>query len=75
MFFSLVRRLTSIAARLACDDGGSDLIEYALLTALVGILGILSFTNLSGPMSNNYTGWDSSVRSLWIPPAPAASGS
>jgi Flp pilus assembly pilin Flp len=73
MSFSLARPLTSLAARLASDDSGSDLIEYALLTALVALIGFLSFTTLSGRMSTAYSGWDSAEQDLWIPPGPAGS--
>jgi Flp pilus assembly pilin Flp len=72
MFLSLARRLTSLTARFACDDGGADLIEYALLTALFALAGFLSFTTLSGRMGSAYSGWDNGQQGLWIPPAPAS---
>ncbi len=75
MLLSLSRRLTSFAARFARDDRGADLIEYALLTVLFGLLGFLSFTTLSGRMGTAYSGWDSGQQSLWTPPPPAGSGS
>ena len=36
------------------DDAGQDLIEYALLAALVGIGGVLSMKGLSNKISNTF---------------------
>jgi Flp pilus assembly pilin Flp len=72
-FLMKASSLTSLAARLMCDDDGADLIEYALLTALFGLMGFLSFTSLSPKMSSAYSGWDNGEQGLWIPPQPAGS--
>jgi hypothetical protein len=73
MSFSLASPLTSLAARFACDDRGADLIEYALLTALFGLAGFLSFTSLAPRMGGAYQGWDTAEQGLWIPPQPTGS--
>ena len=36
------------------DDAGQDLIEYALLAALVGLGGVLSMKGLSNKISNTF---------------------
>jgi Flp pilus assembly pilin Flp len=63
-------RLTRLVAAFVCDDCGSDLLEYALLTALVGLTGFLAFSQVSTKMSTAYTGWNNAADSRWIPPAP-----
>src|ERR1051326_519642 len=43
------RRITSLVAGFVRDDSGVDLVEYALLSALVGLAGLVLF-NLSTRM-------------------------
>jgi len=45
-------------------DGGQDLIEYALLSALVGTLGIMAWGGIRAGIGNSYLGWDSGVQTL-----------
>ena len=40
--------------RLIFDDGGQDLIEYTLLSALIGIVGILAWTNVGSAINTTY---------------------
>ncbi len=46
------------------DDSGQDVIEYALLSALVGTVGLLIWQNIGTGISNAYSGWDSGIQSL-----------
>jgi Flp pilus assembly pilin Flp len=64
----------AIAARVIADDGGQDLIEYALLTALIGIAGLLALSALSTRMGTAYSGWNTAGQNAWqpCPPQPAA---
>jgi pilus assembly protein Flp/PilA len=50
--------------RLLRDEGGQDLIEYALLAAFIGVVGILAWTNIQTGIGRAYTGWDSGVKTL-----------
>lgn len=50
--------------RLLTSDDGQDLIEYALLSALIGIVGILAWTNISSAIGISYTNWDSGVQNV-----------
>ncbi len=52
------------------DDSGDDLIEYALLTTLIGLVGITAFSILSTVLSTAYTAWNTAVVDLWESPAP-----
>ena len=56
------------------DDRGQDLIEYGLLTAMIGIAGLLALSSLSGKMGTVYSSWDAAGQNAWqpCPPQPAA---
>ena len=49
--------------RLLKDDRGQDLIEYGLLGAFIGTVGILAWQAISVQIGTHYTGWDTSVQS------------
>jgi pilus assembly protein Flp/PilA len=46
---------------LIADDAGQDLIEYALLAALVGLGGVLSMKGLSNKIANTFNSVGSSL--------------
>ena len=58
------RNVTPLTARLLCEEDGQDIIEYALLAALIGIVGILTWKNIAGGIGTAYTGWDTGVQDL-----------
>lgn len=64
----------AVAARFMTDDSGQDLIEYALLTAIIGVAGVLIFSTLSTTMSTAYSNWNTAGQNAWqpCPPQPAA---
>jgi len=64
----------AVVTRLATDDRGQDLIEYALLTALIGVSGVLVLSTLSTQMGIAYNGWNTAGQNAWqpCPPQPAA---
>ena len=53
-----------LITRLLHEDCGQDLIEYALLAALIGTVGILIWQNIGVGIGNAYLGWDSGVQDL-----------
>ncbi len=58
------------------DDRGQDLIEYALLGAFIGIVGIVAWTTVGSAISTTYGGWDTNVQGLSATtPDPIGSGS
>jgi Flp pilus assembly pilin Flp len=68
--------MKSILSRLAHDDSGQDIVEYALLAAFFGVVGYLVMPLIVTEASNTYTTWKdpaTGVPSLWDPPAPAGS--
>jgi Flp pilus assembly pilin Flp len=61
--------------QLLLDDGGQDLIEYALLTGLIGFAGLAVFDVIRGAIETTYDSWESSTNDLWEPPDPIGGGS
>jgi Flp pilus assembly pilin Flp len=50
--------------RFVREDAGQDIIEYALLSAFIGVVGILAWQNIGVGVLNAYTGWDTGVQGL-----------
>jgi Flp pilus assembly pilin Flp len=57
------------------DDSGQDVIEYALLTAGIGIAGIALWPVIETSIRVSYQNLDTSTQNLWVPPDPAGGGS
>jgi Flp pilus assembly pilin Flp len=61
--------------RFVREESGQDIIEYALLSALIGVVGILIWQNIGSGLASAYTGWDTGVQSISsCTPDPIASG-
>lgn len=56
--------LRRLFARLLHDESGQDVIEYALLTAFIGTVGVLAWQNIGSGIGSAYSGWDTGVQSL-----------
>jgi len=52
------------------NDDGQDLIEYALLTSIIGIAGVLLLPGIQTKMASAFSGWVSSVQAIWVPNDP-----
>ena len=61
--------------RLFSDEQGQDLIEYALLTTVIGFAGLAVFSVLLDVISNTYGSQEGAVNDRWIPSDPGAGGS
>ena len=72
MFTLSSRSLVTLVTAFVYDERGDDLIEYALLAGLMGLVGVLAFNAVSGKMSNAYTGWNANAQSQWVPDAPVS---
>ena len=59
------RSLLTWILRLAREDSGQDLVEYALLTASVGLAGAAVFAVMGLVLNTAYTNWDSGTQNLW----------
>jgi Flp pilus assembly pilin Flp len=60
----------ALPARLLREEAGQDIVEYALLTGLIGIAGILVWQQLAATIAAVYSGTDASVQGLAAPPDP-----
>jgi Flp pilus assembly pilin Flp len=67
---SLAERVRSEFRRFSADTTGQDLIEYALLTAFVGVAGAAAFGLLASTLGLAYGSWDAGSQGLWVPPNP-----
>jgi Flp pilus assembly pilin Flp len=52
------------------DDSGNDLLEYALLSALIGIAGAVGLALMPGIINAIYSSWDAATQAAWVPPDP-----
>lgn len=57
--------------RLLHDDSGQDLIEYALLTTVIGLAVVAVFDVLRGSIGFVYGTWNTSTNAIWETPNPA----
>jgi Flp pilus assembly pilin Flp len=56
--------------RLFADEQGQDLIEYALLTTVIGLASIAVFDLIRAAIANAYTTYNAATNSNWYPPDP-----
>jgi Flp pilus assembly pilin Flp len=62
-----------LLVRLIVEDGGQDLIEYALLSTAVGLAAAAGLLVLQNAIGIGYTARNTNVNNLWQPPNPAGS--
>jgi Flp pilus assembly pilin Flp len=56
--------MRELIMRMVGEESGQDLIEYALLAAFVGIVGILAWQAIGAGIGVAYSGWDTGVQDL-----------
>jgi Flp pilus assembly pilin Flp len=59
--------------RLLRDDGGQDIVEYALLTAFFGLCALAAFASMQSALGVNFTTTSGGLQGLWDPPPPSGS--
>jgi Flp pilus assembly pilin Flp len=59
--------------RIARDDSGQDVVEYALLTAFFGLAALAAWTSIRDAIGMSYGSTTSGVQGLWDPPPPSGS--
>ena len=62
--------LFSLLARLWREEEGQDLLEYALLTGIIGVSSVLLFTSVAPKMSAAYQAWNTAQENVWEPGPP-----
>ena len=63
-------RMGRLLRRLARDDTGQDLIEYALLTGIIAVAGAMLFPALQSCMASAYQTWSDNAQAIWEVPPP-----
>jgi len=63
----------AFVARLFHEDSGQDLVEYALLTMVVGFAGAVAAPYVGNAISYTYDHWVTNVDTIWASPDPAGS--
>jgi Flp pilus assembly pilin Flp len=63
-------RLSRLLSQLVHDNDGQDLIEYALLTGIIAIAGILVFPTIQIKMADAYRDWNDNAQAIWETPPP-----
>jgi Flp pilus assembly pilin Flp len=63
----------TLVARLGRDEGGQDLVEYALLVAFFGITFLAVWTSVFNAVGARYGGTRAGMQGLWDPPDPGGS--
>ncbi len=58
--------------RLWCHDDGQDVVEYALLTASVGLMGIAAWPLITAGIAAAYQRFDTDIQDLWETPDPGS---
>jgi len=53
-----------LIVRLFRDESGQDIIEYGLLGAFIGTVGILAWQGISAQIGIHYSGWNTGVQGL-----------
>ena len=62
-----------LLVRFVSEDRGQDLIEYALLTTVVGFSGAAVFTLIMSAIGATYGSWETGLNGLSEPPSPGGS--
>jgi Flp pilus assembly pilin Flp len=65
------RTLGELFARFLKDEAGQDLIEYALLTATIGVASAAAWTALGPTIRGTYQSWNDNLYNLWQSPDPS----
>lgn len=58
--------------RLVFDEQAQDLIEYVLLSAGLGFVGIAAWPAIQAAIGTTYTNLDIATQGLWVPPPPGS---
>ena len=66
----LGRLISRLGQKLSQDEDGQDLIEYALLTTIIALVGILVFPSIQTKMADAYQSWNDNAQEISEPPPP-----
>ena len=72
---NLVHAVRESFRRLSLDESGQDLIEYALLATVIGLVGVLAFQFFATTLQVVYQSWDTATQNSWEQQPPVSGGS
>ena len=64
--------VSQLIRRFVREERGQDILEFAILGALIGVAGAAIFPRIETRLSSLFSGWGAAVQDLWIPDDPAA---
>ena len=59
------RRVVDIARRLRGDEQGQDLVEYALLVALIGLAALVAAPLIEQAIATGYGSYNTNIQDRW----------
>lgn len=62
--------MKTLLTQLLVEERGQDLVEYGLLAALIGCVGVAIFPAIQAKLNGTYTGWGKQIQNLWVPKDP-----
>jgi Flp pilus assembly pilin Flp len=69
----MTRQLFRFVRELIADDHAQDLIEYALLGSLIGLVGVAAFSSIQAAIASTYQAWNTNNNNNWQMPDPGGS--
>jgi len=69
----MTARISWLVRELFWDERGQDLLEYALLSAFIGLAGLAALNGIGVSLNTYYGTSNSSVNGLWNSPTPTGS--
>jgi len=57
----MTKKTKNLGSRLLAEQGGQDLIEYALLAALISVISVIAISVLGSKVNTNYQNIQSSI--------------
>jgi Flp pilus assembly pilin Flp len=62
--------MPTLPKRFVLEEDGQDLVEYAFLTAFIGLACSVAWLYVQQAIATGFTSWDTAEQSLWRPPDP-----
>lgn len=60
----------AFVARFVADESAQDLVEYAFLSAFIGVVSVLVWQNIASLIGLRYAEYNTNVNTLWASPEP-----
>ena len=64
--------MADLFSRLLLNDDAQDVVEYALLTAGIGLAGIAAWPLIAVGINNAYAAFDADTQDIWEVPDPGS---